>query len=49
MIRTKEADQLDPWLAEAKPSLISSFATGVAGDKSAVRAAIAFACDKIQP
>ena len=40
MIRTKEADQLDPWLAEAKPSLISSFATGIATDKSAVRAAI---------
>ena len=30
MIRKKEADQLDPWIAEASSSLVSSFATGVA-------------------
>ena len=30
MIRKKEADQLDPWIAEASGSLVSSFATGVA-------------------
>ena len=41
MIRKKEADQLDPWIAEASRSLVSSFATGVARDKAAVRAAIA--------
>ncbi len=40
MIRKKEADQLDPWIAEARDSLVSSFATGVANDKFAVRAAI---------
>ena len=40
MIRKKEADQLDPWIAEASGSLVSSFATGVARDKAAVRAAI---------
>jgi transposase len=40
MTRTKEADRLDPWLAEAKPSLISSFAAGIARDKPAVPAAI---------
>jgi len=37
----KEADQLDPWIAEASGSLVSSFATGVARDKTAVWAAIA--------
>jgi len=40
MIRKKEAGPLDPWIADAKLSLISSFATGIARDKSAVRAAI---------
>ena len=40
MIRKKEADQLDPWIAEASGSLVSSFATGVARDKAAVRAAV---------
>ena len=40
MIRKKEADQLDPWIAKASGSLVSSFATGVARDKAAVRAAI---------
>ena len=40
MIRKKEADQLDPWIAEASGSLVSSFATGVARHKAAVRAAV---------
>jgi len=29
MIRKKEADQLDPWIAEARGSLVSSFATAI--------------------
>ena len=33
-------EALDPWIAEASGSLVSSFATGVARDKAAVRAAI---------
>jgi len=41
MIRKKEVDKLDPWIAETRSSLASSFATGVARDKAAVRAVIA--------
>jgi transposase len=40
MIRTKDGNLLDPWIADAKGSLVASFAAGVASDKSAVRAAI---------
>jgi transposase len=40
MIRKKDGDRLDPWIADAKGSLVSSFAMGVERDKSAVRAAI---------
>ncbi|MGH7603415.1 MAG: ISL3 family transposase [Gemmatimonadaceae bacterium] len=40
MIRTKAADELEPWIAESKQSLIASFATGIASDKAAVHAAI---------
>lgn len=40
MIRKKDAARLDPWIAEASPSLIASFARGITNDKSAVRAAI---------
>lgn len=40
IIRTKAADDLDPWIADASASLITSFATGIAKDKAAVRAAI---------
>ena len=40
MIRTKAAEELEPWIAESKNSLIASFATGIASDKAAVRAAI---------
>lgn len=40
MIREKTATDLEPWIAEARASLIASFANGVARDKAAVRAAI---------
>ena len=40
MIRKKITDDLDPWIAEAKASLITSFATGITKDKAAVRASI---------
>lgn len=40
MIRKKDVAQLDPWIAEASPSLIASFAKGVTNDKAAIRAAI---------
>jgi transposase len=40
MIRKKEDGDLDPWVAEARGSLLSSFAAGIAKDSSAVRAAI---------
>jgi transposase len=40
MIRKKGASELEPWITEAKGSLIASFANGVASDKAAVHAAI---------
>jgi hypothetical protein len=40
IIRTKAADDLDPWIVDASASLITSFATGIAKDKAAVRAVI---------
>jgi transposase len=40
MIRRKIADDLDPWIAEAKSSLIASFAIGITKDEAAVRASI---------
>ena len=40
MIRTKDITRLDPWIAEAGPSLIASIAKGITNDKSAIRAAI---------
>ena len=40
MIRTKNNVDLDPWIAEAKTSLVASFVTGIVKDKAAVRAAI---------
>jgi transposase len=40
MIRTKVETDLDSWIADASKSLLSSFATGIANDKAAVRAAI---------
>jgi hypothetical protein len=40
MIRTKTEAALDPWIAEARASLLSSFAEGIAKSEAAVRAAI---------
>jgi hypothetical protein len=40
MIRKKDDPKLDAWIANAKASLVSSFATGVLKDIAAVRAAI---------
>jgi transposase len=40
MLRKKIAADLDPWIAEAKDSLIASFATGITKDKAAVMASI---------
>ena len=40
MIRKKDEATLDAWIANAKASLVSSFATGVLKDIAAVRAAI---------
>jgi transposase len=40
MLRKKIVTDLDPWIAEAKASLIASFATGITKDKAAVRAAL---------
>jgi transposase len=40
MFRTKAEAELDPWIEEARASLLSSLATGITNDKAAVRAAI---------
>jgi hypothetical protein len=40
MIRKKANNDLDPWISDANPSLIASFARGVAKDKAAVLAAM---------
>ncbi len=40
MIRSKEENQLAPWIDRARNSLLSSFGNGVAKDMQAVRAAI---------
>jgi len=40
MIRTKAASGLEAWVMEANTSLIASFASGIARDRAAVRAAI---------
>jgi len=40
MIRKTIAADLDPWIVDAKASLIASLATGIINDKAAVRAAI---------
>jgi transposase len=40
MIRGRAVDALDPWIADAEPSLIASFVRGVVRDKAAIRAAI---------
>ena len=41
MIRKRCLDALDPWLEQARGSLVASFAAGVLKDKAAVSAAIA--------
>ena len=40
MIRQKAATELAPWIAQARQSLVASFANGVENDAAAVRAAI---------
>ena len=40
IIRTKVGTDLDPWFADAGPSLLDSFAAGITKAKTAVRAAI---------
>ena len=40
MIRERTETSLDPWIAEARTSLIASFATGVGNDRTAIHAAI---------
>ena len=40
MIRNRNGPALDPWIADASGSLLSSFARGIADDRSAVAAAI---------
>ncbi|PNG24182.1 ISL3 family transposase [Methylocella silvestris] len=40
MIRKKDEAQLDVWIEQARSSLVTSFANGVAKDRTAVRAAI---------
>jgi transposase len=40
MIRKKIALELDPWITQARESLIASFAAGIMKDRAAVSAAI---------
>jgi transposase len=40
MVRERAADQLEPWLVEAKDSELESFALGIEQDAAAVRAAL---------
>jgi transposase len=40
MVRGRAADQLEPWLVEAKDSELGSFALGIEQDAAAVRAAL---------
>ena len=41
MVRRKATAELTPWIERAHESLVASFASGVAKDEAAVRAAIA--------
>jgi transposase len=41
IVRSRATDHLQPWIDEARNSLISSFALGLAADQSAVAAALA--------
>ena len=40
MIQHRQAKRLDEWLADAKPGLMASFASGIAQDRTAVKAAL---------
>ncbi len=40
MIRKKTTSDLEPWMIDAGPSLLASFASGIDRDRAAVRAAI---------
>jgi transposase len=40
MIRNRRPEELDPWIAAAKDTVLSSFATGIASDRDAVCAAL---------
>jgi transposase len=40
MIRARKADVLDEWIAQARGSLLVSFASGIVADRKAVAAAI---------
>ncbi|MFC3691627.1 ISL3 family transposase [Chenggangzhangella methanolivorans] len=40
MVRRHAAQELDPWIADASPSLLGSFTRGVVRDQAAVRAAL---------
>jgi transposase len=40
MIRKRAEAELEPWITEARTSLLASFAAGIGNDKAAVRAAI---------
>lgn len=40
MIQHRQAKRLDEWLADAKPGLMASFASGIAQDYAAVKAAL---------
>jgi hypothetical protein len=40
MIRNRKPEELDPWIVAAKESGLASFATGIASDRDAVRAAL---------
>jgi transposase len=40
MVRKRTLDALDPWIEQARSSLVASFANGVLKDKAAVAAAI---------
>jgi len=41
MIRHKAVSELPPWIERTRETLVASFASGVAKDEAAVRAAIA--------
>lgn len=40
MVRRDASQELDPWIADASPSLLASFRRGIVRDRAAVRAAL---------